>query len=217
MLTMMLRNLISLLILFVMTQQVQAVESLEVQALMPGMVVLSIDGQRVTLKTGQQKMNVRLVASDTRQAILEVNGEQKAYRMGSAIRTSFKQRQLITEQIMRDDHGMFRAHGTINGQSVRYLVDTGASSVAMSATEARKLGIPYRLEGQPVRANTASGVSKGWAIMLKTVRLGELVEHNVRGIVIDGDYPRHVLLGMTFLNRMKVEKEGNRMTITRKQ
>lgn len=212
-----LRYVISLITLVFITRQVQAIENLEVQALMPGMVVLSIDGQRVTLKTGQQKKNVRLVSSDTTKAVLEVNGEQKEYGMGSAIRTSYKQRQVITEQIMRDDQGMFRAHGSINGHSVRYLVDTGASSVAISATEARKLGIPYRLEGQPVRANTASGVSRGWAIMLKTVRLGEMVEHNVRGIVVDGDYPRHVLLGMTFLNRMKVEKEGNRMTITRKQ
>jgi len=54
-------------------------------------------------------------------------------------------------------------------------------------------------------------------VRFKTVRLGKLLEHNVRGMVVDGDYPEQVLLGMTFLNRMKVEKEGSTMKITRKK
>lgn len=198
--------------------RVFSVEQLEVQALMPGMVVLMIDGERATLKPGQvSNHGVKLISSSTKTAVLEIDGIQKSYQMGTTVSTSFTQREKISEQVIYDKYGMFRAHGSINGQSVKFLIDTGATSVAMSAKDARKLGIQYHLDGKPVTTNTASGVAKGWAVKLKSVRLGKLLEHNVNGVVIDGDYPRHVLLGMTFLNRMKVEKDGSKMIITKKK
>jgi len=210
-------SLIALLIIL-QTASHGAVQQIEVQALMPGMVVLMIDGQRTTLKTGQQSaQGVRLISSTTRAAILEIDGVRKTYRMGNTVSTNFAQREQIREQVMMDSYGMFRAYGSINGQSVRFLVDTGASSVSMSARAARKLGIPYRLEGEPITTHTASGVARGWAVKLKSVRLGKLLEHNVRGVVIEGDYPKYILLGMSFLSRMKVEKEGNKMVISQKK
>lgn len=190
---------------------------IQVQALMPGMVVLNVDGERLTLKQGQTKKGIRMVSSDTATAVLEVDGEQATYKMGTTISTQFKQAEILSEQIIIDQYGMYRAYGSINGQTVSYLVDTGASSVAMSARDARKLGIPYRLEGIPTKTSTASGIADAWVIELKSVRLGKLVEKNVRGVVIDGDHPAHILLGMTFLNRMKVEKEAGKMIISQKQ
>jgi len=187
----------------------------EVQALMPGMVVLLVDGQRVTLKTGSEKQGVKLIKATSKTAVLEVNGQQKNYQMGTSVSTSFRERTVITERVTFDNNGMFNGYGSINGQSVRFLIDTGATTVAMSAKDARKLGIQYQLEGTPTTASTASGVAKAWSISLKSVRLGKLLEHNVRSIVVDGNYPRQVLLGMSFLNRMRVEKEGNTMTISR--
>jgi len=191
---------------------------IEVQALMPGMVVLLINDERVTLKNDNPSFQgVKLLSSTTQSAVLEIDGETKTVFMGSAVSTQFTQREIISEQVIADKYGMFRAHGSINGQSIKFLIDTGASSVAMSAREARKLGIQYRLNGSPIKTNTASGVANGWALNLDNVRLGQLVEKNVRGTVIDGDYPYQVLLGMTFLNRMKVDKEGNKMVISKKQ
>ncbi|VAW58076.1 hypothetical protein MNBD_GAMMA11-1348 [hydrothermal vent metagenome] len=196
----------------------QAIEQIEVQALMQSMVVLMVDGERTSIRTGQtSEQGIKLISSSTQSAVLEINGQQKTYQMGTSVSASFTQREQITEQVIIDPYGMFRAHGSINGQSVRFLIDTGASSVAMSAKDARKLGIQYRLDGQPSTAHTASGTAKAWRIKLKSVRLGQLHEKNVMGMVIEGDYPRHVLLGMTFLNRMKVEKEGNKMILTKKK
>lgn len=212
------RHIFILFLLCISAPVVMAVERIEVQALMPGMVVVKVDGIRVTLKPGQAaKQGVRLVSSDTTTAVLEVDGEQAEYKMGTRISTNFKARETIKEQIVLDKYGMFRAYGSINGHSVNYLIDTGASSVAMSSRDARKLGIQYHLDGIPMKANTASGIADGWNVTLKTVRLGKLVEHNVRGTVVDGDYPTNVLLGMTFLNRMKVEKEGQTLTIIQQQ
>ena len=213
------KNFTRVLILFsVFICSAQAVEQIEVQALMPGMVVLKIDGERITLKTGEESpQGVKMISADTREAVLQIGGEQKSYTMGTTVSTHFTQRESMTEQVIMDDSGMFRSHGSINGHSVEYLVDTGATSVSMSARDARKLGIQYRLDGIPIRSHTASGMANGWRIQLKSVRLGQLVEYNVQGVVVDGDYPQYVLLGMSFLNRMKVTKEGNKMIITQKQ
>ena len=206
------------IVLLLFSMKVSAVEKVEIQALMPGMVVLLIDGERATLKKDAPVLQgVTLISSTTREAVLEIDGVQKTYQMGTAVSTNFTERESITEQIMIDRMGMFRAHGSINGQSIRFLVDTGATSVAMSSTEARKLGIQYRLDGRQTKTHTASGIAKAWAITLKSVRVGQLLEKNVPGIVVDGEYPRHVLLGMSFLNRMKVEKEGSKMIISRKK
>lgn len=187
---------------------------LEVQALMPGMVVLNVNQQRVTLKQGETNdQGLKLVSSDTGSAVIEINGVARRYTMGSTVSTQFIQPRQVIEQIMADARGMFRAHGSINGQSVHFLVDTGATSVALSASDARRMGIQYRLDGIPVTASTASGLAKGWRIRLDTVRLGQLLEKNVEAVVVDGDHPSQVLLGMTFLKRMRVDKDGNRMQI----
>lgn len=194
-----------------------AAEKIEVQALMPGLVVLLIDGDRTTLRTGEQSQGVKLISSTTKNAVLEVNGESKNYQMGTAVATHFRKRDIIIERVVSDKRGMFRGHGSINGQSVKFLIDTGATSVAMSAKQARKLGVQYRLEGKPSYVTTASGRAKAWSVKFSTVSLGKLLERNVSGVVVDGDYPQQVLLGMTFLKRMKVEKEGHLMKITRKK
>lgn len=210
--------LLLMLSLTLFSQLIFAAKKIEVQALMPGMVVLLIDDERITLKKHSPPFQgVKLLSSTTQSAIVEVDGEKKTLFMGSAVSTQFTQREIISEQVIADKHGMFRAHGSINGQSIKFLIDTGASSVAMSAKEARRLGIQYRLDGRPIKTNTASGIADGWALNLDSVSLGTLVEKNVRGTVIDGDYPYQVLLGMTFLNRMKVDKEGKKMVISKKQ
>jgi len=190
---------------------------IEVQALMPGMVVLMINGSRETLKTGNKTQGVKLISSTTKAAVLEVNGVQKNYQMGTSIGTSFTQREKVTERVVVDQNGMFSSYGSINGQSVKFLVDTGATSVAMSEKAARKLGIQYQLKGTPTRTSTASGIARAWSVKLKTVSLGKLLERNVQGIVVEGNFPRQVLLGMSFLNKMKVEKEGGTMKITSKR
>jgi len=198
-------------------QSIETNVNIEVQALMPGMVVLLVDGQRVTLKNGSKLNGIKLIKATSKTAVLEVNGQQKNYQMGTSVSTSFRERAVITERVIFDNHGMFNGFGSINGQSVKFLIDTGATTVAMSAKDARKLGIQYQLEGRPTTASTASGVARAWSIKLKSVRLGKLLEHDVPGMVVEGNYPRQVLLGMSFLNRMKVEKEGNIMTISRKK
>jgi len=105
-------------------------------------------------------------------------------------------------------------HGSINGHSVRFIVDT--TSIALNANDARRLGIQYRLDGIPTTTSTASGVAQAWQVKLKSVKVGKLSQRNVEAVVIDGNHPTEVLLGMTFLNRLKVQKENGAMVLEQK-
>ncbi len=195
-----------------------AVEKIEVQALFSGKVVVLIDGKRRILSVEKiSPEGVKMISADSKSAILEVNGHKKRYTLGNSISMSFAKRKIIKEQIMANKYGMFLTYGSINGRSVKFLVDTGATSVAMSSVEAKKLGIPYRIDGVPAKSSTASGVANGWRVMLKSVSVGKIKKKRVRAMVIDGSHPREILLGMTFLNGLKVEKTGNKMILKQKK
>jgi len=195
-----------------------AVENIEVQALFSGKVVVLVDGKQHILSIKESSPEgVKMISADSKSAVLEVNGNEKRYILGNTISTNFVKRKTVKEQIIANKYGMFRTYGSINGQSVEFLVDTGATSVAMSSVEAKKLGIPYRLEGLSARTSTASGVAKGWKVMLKSVSVGKIKKKKVMAMVIDGNHPREVLLGMTFLDGLEVEKTGNKMILEQKK
>ena len=107
-------------------------------------------------------------------------------------------------------------YGNINGRSARFLVDTGATAVSMNTKQAKQLGIRYDKVGIPASVSTASGYEKAYRVRLKSVTVGNITETNVDAVVIDGDHPGPILLGMTFLGRLSVEHSGNAMTLLQK-
>lgn len=193
-----------------------AVGSIEVQALFPGKAMLLIDGEAKVLSAGQIFSGVKMISADSKATVLEIDGEQKTYTAGSAISMSYKKLENIREHIMADSRGMFFTHGSINGRSARFLVDTGATSIAMSSVDAKNLGIQYRMDGEHAQVSTASGLAHAWRIKLRSVKLGQLEQKNIDAMVIDGQFPEEVLLGMTFLERLKVTKESGKMTLEQK-
>jgi len=111
---------------------------------------------------------------------------------------------------------MYTTVGSINGLPVSFLVDTGATQVAMNAAQARRLGIDYRVTGSPAEVTTASGVERAWMVSLDSVKLGELEVRNVQAVVLDGAQPQTTLLGMSYLGRMKIINDGQLMTLQKK-
>jgi len=195
-----------------------AVEKITVQALFPGKAVIMIDGQRRVLAIGEASPEgVKLVAADSSKAILEVDGVEGEYVPGSAISLNFEKPQDIEETLFPDGRGMYLTVGSINGRSVRFLVDTGATTVAMNKDQAKKLGIRYRIEGKLTRISTASGFVKGYRVRLKSVSLGKIKRTNVEAMVIDGNHPGPMLLGMSFLNGLKIEKSVNSMLLKQRK
>ncbi len=214
----MIKPLIHIICMAAISTSSHAVETIEVQGLFSNKAVIRIDGTRHILSVGETSPEgVRVISANSKFAVLEINGKQQQYTLGNTISTQFKKSKQVTEQVFANRYGMFLTHGSINGHSVQFLVDTGATTVAMSAVQAKKIGLTYRLHGQPTKTSTASGIADAWVVKLKSVRLGQLKQSNVEAVVIEGNHPRHVLLGMSFLDQIKVQKEGDKMIFEMKQ
>lgn len=193
---------------------VVAVSRIEVQALFGGKAIVTIDGQRRTLSIGQTSPEgVKLVDADSKRAVLEVDGKPKTYKPGGAISLSYARPEHYEENVYADDRGMFHSVGTINGRTVRFLLDTGATTVAMNKSQAKQLGVDYRMNGEPIVVSTASDHVKGYRVRLNSVSLGKIKQKNVEAMVIDGNHPGPVLLGMSFLGKLTVENAGGVMKI----
>ncbi len=194
-----------------------AIEKLEVQALFSNKAVLLIDGKRHILAVGQTSPEgVKVITANSRGAVLEVDGKQQQYNLGNTVSTTFSKRKSQKETIYVNSGGMFMTFGNINGRSVQFLVDTGASAVSMNVEQAKHLGIRYDKIGTPAGVSTASGFVKAYRLRLKSVTVGNITEKNVEAFVIDGNHPGPILLGMTFLGRLSVEHSGNAMTLLQK-
>ncbi len=195
-------------------ESVWASQDIEVQGLFSGKAVVSIDGQRRVIAVGETSPEgVKLISADTNQATLEIDGKRANYALGSSISLNFVKAKSVEEKVFANERGMFMSVGSINGQSVRFLVDTGATSIAMNTTQARRLGVRYATEGKLVTVSTASGFVKAYRVRLKTVSLGKIKRRNIEAMVIDGEHPGPILLGMSFLGNLKVEKAGNALTL----
>jgi len=107
----------------------------------------------------------------------------------------------------RDSH--YYAQGEINGMPVSFMVDTGASDVALSSAVARSLGLDF---GPEITVMTAAGSVKGWITRLDRIQVGPLVLRNVRATITDklGD---QALLGMSFLKHFSMIQEGDTLIL----
>jgi aspartyl protease family protein len=186
-----------------------AVEQIKVQALFSGQAMVEIDGQRRLLKVNKPSPEgVVLISADSKQAVIEVDGERRSYPLGSHVSTRYDQREMASAKIWRNQYGSYTTVGSINGRTVSFLVDTGASAVAMYRNDAKRLGIPYRLEGNPSYVSTANGTVLAFVVKLDRVQVGDITLRNVEGFVIDSVGAGPLLLGMSFLNRVKMDDQG---------
>jgi aspartyl protease family protein len=195
-----------------------AVEQIEVQALFGGKAMIRIDSVSRTLSSGQTSPEgVRLIEADSKQATLEVDGVSSVYRPGSLISLDYRKAENIVEKVYAGDDGMFHGVGSINGRTVEFLLDTGASTMAMNKQQAKSLGVQYRMRGEPATISTASEQVRGYIVKLKSVSLGGIRQRNVEATVIDGDHPGPILMGMSFLDKLTVEKNGRTMTLRQRK
>jgi aspartyl protease family protein len=180
-----------------------------------GRALLSIDGSPPRfVGVGQTVMGVKLLQVDEGTAKVQVGNERLRLRLGEqplAVSSSAKgtSRQIV---LMSDAGGHFTAQGQINGRSVAFLVDTGATVITLSVAQARQIGLNHT-HGQPVLAQTANGTIQGHQVLLSSVRVGHHTSTNVPAVVLPADIP-YVLLGNSFLNQFNQRREGAIMTLT---
>ncbi|MCP3869559.1 MAG: TIGR02281 family clan AA aspartic protease [Gammaproteobacteria bacterium] len=186
-----------------------AAVSFRVVALFNGKAMLQIEGKNHLLRAGQQGPHgLLLISADSSRAVIEVDGQRESYGLGRHVGGGFVRKEQLEVTILRDPRGAYLITGSINGRSTEMLVDTGATSVALSEVEARRLGLDYRVSGRKSRVRTASGVAPAYSLMLDRVRVGEIELRNVEGVVIQGNSPHRVLLGMSFLTRVEMDNQG---------
>lgn len=194
---------------------VQAAE-IGVVGLFPGKAVLVVDGNspRIYAVGGIIADGVKLVAVDNLSATIETKGKREKLEMGQhAHRSMAGGNTSITLQA--DTHGQFKVQGKINGgSSVEMLVDTGASLIFMPATDAKRLGIDYK-RGRVGRANTANGIVNMYVIRLDSVKIGDIELNQVDAAIQEEGLP-FTLLGMSFLNRMEMRRDGEQMVLTKR-
>ena len=189
-----------------------------VSALFSGKAVLVIDGGKPrTLSVGQSTPEgVKLVSANSESAIVEFEGKRQTLAVGQGTRVASAPTASSSGRttIVADSRGHFYTTGQINGMSVRLLVDTGASTLSLSSVDARSLGIDYR-GGKRMTANTANGPIPVYLVRLDNVRVGDITLNNVEASVSEG--PHHVaLLGMSFLNRTQMNRDGDTLTLVRR-
>ncbi len=195
----------------------RAAESVSIYALFNGKAILLVDGSRRVLKAGEvSPEGVRLISASTEtdEAVIEVEGKRRVLKLGVVI-SAFTGSARASATLWASSNGFFHADGSINGVPLTFLVDTGANTIAMNSATARRVGIDY-LKGQPGVAKTASGFVKIYGLTLNSVKIGEIELHNVEAGVIEGSQPDTPLLGMSFLGRLEMRRDGDKMELIKK-
>jgi aspartyl protease family protein len=179
--------------------------------------LLIIDGAPRTVATGATVQGVRLLSVSADGALVEVGGKRVALahggaqvNLGGANSDGGGTRIVLTAS----SGGHFVTQGTINGRSVRFLVDTGATNVSMSQTEAQRLGIDYS-KGQRGIANTANGQVPAYRVSLASVRVGDVTVYNVDATIVPAQMD-HLLLGNSFLSRFQMKRENDTLTLDKR-
>jgi len=180
--------------------------------------LLVIDGAApAVVAPGESRDGVTLISVEADRAVVEVQGRRQSLRVGdvpvnlaAAPGSTNSSRVVLTA----GPGGHFISGGQINGASVRFLVDTGATEVAIGAQEADRIGLQYR-SGTPVLLYTANGAAQGYKIHLDSVRLGRVEVYNVEAIVTANSMP-FVLLGNTFLAHFQLKQENDSLTLDKR-
>lgn len=195
----------------------EAVETVSVYALFNDKAILMVDGSRRVLKAGEvSPEGVRLISASTQadEAVIEVEGKRRVLKLGVVI-SAFTGPAQASTTLWASSNGFFHAEGSINRVPLTFLVDTGANTIAMNTATAKRVGIEYE-KGQPGIAKTASGFVKIYSVTLDRVKIGEIELRNVEAGVIDGAQPDTPLLGMSFLGRLEMRRDGNKMELIKK-
>jgi len=188
-----------------------------VVGLFPGKAVVTINrGAPRTLSVGQKTAEgVTLVSVDNRAAVIEVDGKRQTLEMGQHFESAASTGARSVVTLASDASGHFMAEGQVNGNSVRFMVDTGATLVAIPAVEARRLGIDYE-KGTRGYSSTAGGVVPVYRVKLDSVTVGGITLLGVDATVLEAPGMNFLLLGNSFLSRTEMRREGTTLTLTKR-
>ncbi len=184
-----------------------------VVGLMSDRAIIKVDGEQSLLKVGESVGDITLVAVSAQEAVLRIQGREQRFGLGMATGgLSTRETQSLVISINR--HGQYITNGMINGRVTEFLVDTGANTVSMTAADARALGLDYLRLGREGQSHTAGGVVRSWLMMLDSVKVGPIMLRGVEATVREAPSMGPILLGMTFLGRVNLSHEQDRLRLS---
>jgi aspartyl protease family protein len=188
-----------------------------VVGLFPNKAVVQIEGGALrTLSVGQKTRDDIILLSVGRDgATFDIQGRRTELALGPARMRTSPAAAANYARVATNERGDFVADGQVNGTPVRFAVDTGATFITFPAREATRLGLDYH-DGQKIVMETANGDAVAYRLKLDTVRVGDVAVHNVDAVIMEGNSLPIALLGMSFLNRMDIRREGSIMTLTQR-
>lgn len=210
-------------LLFWCANTVQAqVNSVKAIALFEGRAMLSVNNDKPKIvHVGKEYKGVKLVRSNTSEAVISVNGRSETLTLNSTTTLDHVLGGTPSSEVSNsvtlyvDERGFFETDGKVNGRPIRFLVDTGANLVVLSSEQANRIGLEYE-SGTRTYASTASGTAPMYHFEIDQISIGGINLYNIGAGVIEGSYPQQPLLGMTFLGRLDMNRSGNTMTLKRR-
>ncbi|MFY9512441.1 MAG: TIGR02281 family clan AA aspartic protease [Rubrivivax sp.] len=191
-----------------------AAQSVSLAGTMGSKALLVVDGQTQVLAVGESARGVKLLKLQDGEALVEAAGRQQALRVGGAP-AKLAGASVVTGGreivIPAASGGHFVAQGAINGRSVQFMVDTGATTVALGQNEAERIGLDWK-GGQQLLTQTANGTAVAHRVTLRSVRVGEVEVANVAAVVVPAPMPM-VLLGNSFLGRFQMRRDNDVMRL----
>jgi aspartyl protease family protein len=178
--------------------------------------LLMINGAPRTVAVGSTVQGVRLISMSGGEAVVEVGGERQQLRLGG-VQVSLGAAPVEgggSIVLPAGPGGHFYTQGSINGKAVVFVVDTGATTVSISQSEADAIGLKYR-DGQRGMVNTANGSVPAYRLTLNSVRIGDVQVFNVEAVVVPASMSQ-VLLGNSFLSRFQMKRDNDTMTLDKK-
>jgi aspartyl protease family protein len=169
-----------------------------------------------TLSVGQTSDGVKLISANSNAATFEIEGKTKQLSMGQAASVAASaaaSNPSVT--LYADAKGHFVAECKINGAALKFLLDTGATYVALNSGDAKFAKIDYK-RGKPIQVSTANGVVTAYQVTIAHLKIGNITLSQVEANVLEGGSPSVVLLGMSALNRLDMKRQDIALTLTKK-
>lgn len=202
----------TLLALLLFASAPLAAQDVGLAGIMGSKAMLMINGgEPEAVRVGESLDGVKLISIQGDQVIVEIGGRKRPLRIGQHAVGAAPADGSGKITLTADGRGHFYTTGTINGTSVRFLVDTGATMISLGASDARRLGLDFN-RGQKGFSQTANGQVMVSKVKLDTVSIAGVTLRQVDAVLHQNDMPI-ALLGMSFLNRMEMQRDGGTMTL----
>ena len=192
-------------------------ESVTLTGTIGSRAILVIDGGAPrTVAIGDRVQNVRLISLQDGLAVVEAGAQRVTLRMDTPVSVGKPAAGNGNTRIVlpAGSGGHFMTQGAINGRTVTFMLDTGATVVALSAADAERIGLVYR-NGTPVQISTANGIVTGYRVRLDSVRVGDVDVAGVDAVVSPQSMP-YVPLGNSFISRFSMRRDSDQMVLEKR-